>query len=115
MLYRSSCTQVPNGAILAEFQDTDIPYAAGHEVMKMKILAAHGREDINKDFDDVMALLKRSRKVASHLSQLNMLYILQIAQCHHYVRFIISMGHNTDAQLKYAKRHCLYPDELGLM
>lgn len=52
---------IPEGAILAVLQDTDIPYAAGHEVMKMKILAAHERKDINQgrgDFDDVMALLK---------------------------------------------------------
>lgn len=53
-------TQVPNGAILAEFQDTDIPYAAGHEVMKMKILAAHDREDINKVISMMSWLSSRS-------------------------------------------------------
>ena len=42
-------------------------------------------------------------------------YNFQIDSAVPALRFIISMGHNTDAQLKYAKRHCLYPDELGLM
>ena len=52
---------MPKGVILDDLQDTKVPYAAAHEVMKMKILAAHKREDVNKgrgDLDDVMALLK---------------------------------------------------------
>lgn len=51
-----------HGVLLEQLDDNDVPWAEAHEVMKMKILAAPDREDVNKgmrDLDNVKALLSK--------------------------------------------------------
>ncbi|KAG1803364.1 hypothetical protein EV424DRAFT_1330987 [Suillus variegatus] len=58
---------MPLGVLLGELNDTDVPWPAANEVIKMKILAAPDHKDRNKgmrDLDNVKALLSEGANVS---------------------------------------------------
>lgn len=57
---------MPRGSLLSSLRPTYVPYAQGREIIKMKLLAACQRDDINKafkDFSDIQALIMSGETV----------------------------------------------------
>jgi hypothetical protein len=63
---------MPAGKIVADLVDHEVPYAESWEVIKMKILCAHKRDDPMKgirDLDDVMDLIKAGDGIVYTIEQ----------------------------------------------